>query len=157
MKGLFLFVLFMIATNSYSQDAKLGVIVELSYGGTAEIGFSENPKISYKGDVVLITSDNYELSYGLSEISKIRIGEVSNDTRINSNEAESFDLEKDNDFVRIRGLTSTDVVNVYNSSGYRITSYKAESYDSVIIPLETMPQGIIIITVRNESIKLLKR
>ena len=99
----------------------------------------------------------YELQKLLTEIDKIKIGEISNASRIISNNVEFLKLEKEEDFVRIRGLSITDVVNVYNSYGYCLSSYKAGPSDSIIISLETMPKGIIIMSVRNESIKLLKR
>lgn len=152
--------LFLIVTNNFccnAQDKVPGIIVELANGQKVEYRLSDNPKFVYDGQTVTLTADGVRVEYTPTELLKVTTGEVQGSTSIREQEIQQGDVSVAAGFVRLTGFENGKSVRVYSVGGSLTATYLTSADGSLVIPISTMPSGISIIKINEETIKITKQ
>lgn len=155
-------LLFMLSAVMWGQslavDKVPGAIIELSSGKTVEIALTDNPKMTFDGTTVKLTAVNVNLEYTPAEIAKVRIGEVdSSASGISSVETSQATMSVEGGFVRLSGFATNESIKVYSFTGVQTGSFETDANGSLVIGISSLPKGISIIKVNQQTIKITRR
>lgn len=155
-------LLFMLSAVMWGQslaaDKVPGAIIELSSGKTVEIALTDNPKMTFDGTTVKLTSVNVNVEYTPAEIVKVTIGEVdSSVSGISSVETSQATMSVEGGFVRLSGFAKNEPVRVYTLNGVQTGSFETDANGSLAISISSFPQGISIIKANQQTIKITRR
>lgn len=141
-----------------AQDMVPGIIVELANGQKIEYRIVDKPKMVFDGSKITLTAEGVTVEYTPTELLKVITGEVKNTgTDIKEMVIQSGDIIVNEGFVRLSGFAVGESVNVYSVSGILKTSYQISADGSLVIPISSMPLGISIIKVNNQSVKFTRK
>lgn len=142
----------------HAQDTVPGIIVELANGQKIEYRIADKPKMVFDGSKITLTAEGVTVEYTPTELLKVTTGEVKNTgTDIKEMVVQSGDIKVNEGFVRLNGFAVGESVNVYSVSGILQASYQTSGDGSLIIPISTLPLGISIIKVNNQSVKITRK
>lgn len=152
---LFLIISFALSVvSTLAKDKVEGIIIELSSGNKLEFKLSDNPKFIYNGGNIVLKTNEVELKYSPSEIIKVVIGQVNDDSSIIENINNDAGFIMMPGYIRIHSSKPEEIVVVYSISGEKITSYKTDGVGNLLLPLNSLPKGIHIVIFNNQSIKV---
>lgn len=140
-----------------TQDKVQGIIIDLATGESVEITLADNPKITYDGNNIKIVSETIDVQYTLSELSKVRMGDVDNSTDISNVANTEGNIEFNRDFLRFSGYDVNEEIKIFSISGTLMSTHKVSTYGTTTISLDSFPKGIYLISVKNETIKINKK
>lgn len=154
-KLLLIFMLLLPLTpNVLANDKVQGIIIELRSGERLEFMLSDNPKFFYEGENIIFKTNKIELKYRPNDIYKIKMEKVSDTSSIREVDAKEAIIQINSSFIRINTVKPSELVNVFSTSGVKIVSYKTSDSGNLEIPINTIPKGIHLIKVGNQSIKV---
>lgn len=156
---LFLLTLLIVGGfNGFAQDMVPGIIVELTNGQKVEYMLTEKPKMVFDGSKITLTTESVNVEYTPSELLKVTTGEVKNTgTDIKEMVIPSGDIKVNAGFVRLSSFVAGVSVNICLLNGNISTSYQIPDNGSLVIPISSLPLGISIIKVNNQSVKILRK
>ena len=141
-----------------AQDMVPGIIVELANGQKIEYRIADKPKMVFDGSKITLTAEGVTVEYTPTELLKVTTGEVKNTgTDIKEMVIQSGNIKVNEGFVRLSGFAVGESVNVYSVSGILKTSYQISSDGPLVIPISSLPLGISIIKVNNQSVKITRK
>lgn len=157
--SLFLLTLLIVGGfNGYAQDMVPGIIVELANGQKVEYMLTDKPKMVFDGSKITLTTESVKVEYTPSELLKVTTGEVKNTgTDIKEMVIPSGDIKVNAGFVRLSGFAAGESANIYSLGGNLYASYRIPDNGSLVIPISTLPLGISIIKVNDQSVKITKK
>lgn len=142
----------------YAQDKVPGIIVELANGEKIEYRLTDNPKMEFDGQTITLTADGVHVEYSPLQLLKVRTGDVQSDgSGIAELASQEGEIMLDAGFVRLSGFKAGETVCVYSLSGLLTASYQISSDGSLMLPVPSLPSGISIIKVNQQTIKITKR
>jgi hypothetical protein len=142
-------------TRCFAQEKVQGIIVELSSGEVIEYRLVDHPKLVFDGTTVTLTTDGVKVEYKPTELAKVKIGEVANNSSgIEELVTQQGEINVDAGFVRFNGFQFGESVRVFTVSGTLIETYQVSSNGTLTIPISTLPSGISIIKSNKQSIKI---
>ena len=141
-----------------AQDVVPGIIVELANGQKIEYRIADKPKMAFDGSKITLTAEGVTVEYTPTELLKVATGEVKNTgTNIKEMIIPVGDINVDAGFVRLSGFAEGESVNVYSVRGILQTSYRISADGSFVIPISSLPLGISIIKVNDQSVKITRK
>jgi hypothetical protein len=130
----------------------------LSSGKTVEIALTDNPKMTFDGTTVKLTSVNVNVEYTPAEIAKVTIGEVeSSDSGISTVKTSQATMSVEGGFVRLSGFAANEPVKVYTLNGVQTCSFETDANGSLAISISSLPKGISIIKANQQKIKIIRQ
>ena len=141
----------------HAQNTVSGIIVELSSGQKVEYRLADNPKLVFDGQTVTLTTDKVRVEYKPTELAKVTPVELEKTTGIEQIETETGAIKLESDFVRLSGFAAGETVRVSSISGSQTAAYQIASDGSLVIPLSSLPSGITVIKVNQQSIKIIRK
>ncbi len=160
LKSLSLVFLLCIAGHpqGFAQDKVQGIIVELSTGEKLEYRLSDTPKMVYDGQTITLTANGVNVVYTPSELVKVRMGEVDDvSSGIEEQVSQQGEVKVEAGYVRLSGFAHGEIVRVYSMDGKLYANYQTSSDGALLIPISTLPSGISIIKVKQQTIKISKK
>ena len=156
---LFLFTLLIIGGfKVHAQNMVPGIIVELANGQKVEYMLTDKPKMVFDGSKITLTTESVVVEYTPTALIKVRTGEVKNTgTDIEEMVIQSGNIEVNAGFVRLSGFSIGESVSIYTLSGNLYASYHVSDNGSLVIPISTLPLGISIIKVNDQSVKITRK
>jgi len=118
---------------------------------------ADNPKLVFDGQTVTLTTDKVRVEYKPSELVKVTPVELGSQTGIEQIETETGAIKLESDFVRLSGFAAGETVRVSSISGSQTAAYQIASDGSLVIPLSSLPSGITVIKVNQQSIKIIRK
>ena len=141
-----------------AQDMVPGIIVELANGQKIEYRISDKPKMVFDGSKITLTTEGVIVEYMPTELLKVTTGEVKNTgTDIKELGITSGDIEVSASFVRLSGFPGGEPVNIYSVSGILYASHQTSADGTLLISIFSLPLGISIIKVNNQSVKITRK
>lgn len=125
-------------------------------GKTTEISLSKKPQIQFAPDKVLVKGAGINFEYPLSDIVKFtyKKEDIINDIDNPTNQA---DFTRDNERIVFTGIKSTDEVALYKLNGSRVDIQLKAVDDSLVLPLNSVPQGIYLLRINSQTFKIIKK
>lgn len=140
------------ATSLLAQTA---LIVHLKSGEVVYYSFSEQPKVTYSGTDLLLTTTKTKVEYPLANLQKFTFGDMANgigDVLINKAE-----MKLENGAIVVTNAKPSSVVSIYNASGMLAKSHVVDENGNAYISSSNLKEGIYIIKSDNVTFKFIKK
>lgn len=152
-KLLSLFIVIVFAHSVMADNAP--AIKLLLEDGTSHIFLLEdNPKASFNGDVLVITSKKQEISVSLDNDNVIKIMYVNFDDIHDGKDGHQFVYRITDNKLEAKGLRPNTVVYVYDLNGKVLVEAQVGKDGSLSVPLDG--KGVFIVKTSISSIKIKK-
>ena len=149
LKCLILLLLVCVSTTATAQN-KATLVLWHADGTTTDIALYLMPKVEFQDDKVRITSTILDMEYPKADI--LRFTYKGGGSGIETPKAEA-DYSREGDRLVFHGVTSTDRVAVYTSNGIRVPIHLTVADNSVTLPLNSIPQGVYVLSVNGKTSK----
>lgn len=125
-------------------------------GKTTEISLSKKPRVTFSADILLVKGSGINFEYPLSDIVKFtyKKEDIINDI---DNPINQTGFTRDDEKIVFTGIKSTDEVALYKLNGSRIDIQLNAVDDSLVLPLNSIPQGIYLLRINNQTYKIIKK
>lgn len=127
--------------------------VYLYDGNVTTIRLCDNPEIKFAGDDLTFLGDNIDLTVPFTSVQGILYHENSTLSVMPIQQSESV-IRVLGKNVHISNLDSEASITVYSPNGMLLKQISAVSEDSTIISLSDLSDGVYIIKVNNQSLKV---
>lgn len=142
--------------NTEAQNTVKGLVIETAKGERVEFALTENPKLTYDGNTVTLTTTTVSVDYSATDIIKVVVADVSS-TSVDAVEVRDGKIQLLNDEVRMSGLSAGETVCLYNVSGTLLSTWQTTNYGELTITLSDLSRGIYIIKANHQSFKVTKK
>jgi hypothetical protein len=148
----------LIGTFSLKAEGKTALIVELNDGTKAQFILAEQPTMVPDGANVVFESTTAKATYARSNVSKFYFGTVDENAVPQTPDNTGITFRALPDYILLTNDNTLPTPQVYNVMGVQFpASVSRISDNSVQVSISNLPQGLYIITVRNQSFKFLKK
>ena len=154
------FALAVSSVSAWAQTTTAScVVVEETDGNKTEYLLATEPRITYDGDKVTLTSSETTVELNAAEVKKVYLSETSlGATAIQQVEATKsvlFDLTNGN--LSVNGLETGSPVALYTADGRQIYAGTANAAGSLSLPLGSFQGGMIIVKTTKQTFKIIKK
>ena len=152
---LILLALSLCATGLYAQTVSPCVVVQQKDGTSTEYLLTEEPRISYKSDVVTLTWSAGALELAPTDIERVYLSTTETGdqtTKITSVEKSRIALTADG--ISLSGLQPGSSVAVYSTNGQCIASEHVADNGQIDMSL---PAGILVIKTQKQTFKIIRK
>ena len=152
-KAVFLFFMMMSwGLHSLAQDDATLVLWHAD-GTTTDVELYLRPRIEFTGDKVRISSTVLNMEYPKDDI--LRFTYKGEGTGISAPRQDA-DYSQEGDRLVFHGISSTDKVAIYNTSGVRVPVHLSATSDGIALPLSSLPKGAFILSVNGRTSKFVR-
>ena len=131
--------------------------IHVTDGSKVTFLLSERPAVTFSDGYLLITSDDADASYPLSDVIKFTFGDIDDeDTGIDSLPVDETTFGYDGGAIVVTGLNSGSTAKVYTIGGMMVHS-ESISDGSWTYSLSSLSSGIYIININGKSFKISKK
>ena len=155
------FALAVSSVSAWAQTTTAScVVVEDIDGNETPFLLATEPRITYVGDVVTLTSNETTVEFDAAEVKKVYLSQtsLSGATAIQQVEATKsvlFDLTDGN--LSVNGLETGSPVALYTADGRQIYVGTANAAGSLSLPLGSFQGGMIIVKTTKQTFKIIKK
>lgn len=145
-------------TSVFADDD--GFIIHLNNGGADAFKFSETKKITFEGDgfTVIDTQTNTKGSYFFDDVAKITFENVTTGIQgvVTGSEGLQFFMNNDHSQIMVDGLSADErnTMRIHTVAG--TTVMNSSRFNSNSIDITSLPEGIYILTINNQTFKFKK-
>ena len=125
------------------RSGSVQLIVHSKSGATVSYALSEKPVVTYRGDVLVLTTETATVEYPLSDLLKFTFGET----------------EDAVESVKMRQSKGDGTIRIYNVSGTLVRTIQPSESDRSDAKFSTqdLPKGIYIIKQGGQTHKIIKK
>ena len=146
---------FACSVVSYSQNATQKLVVWLNNETKDYYELAEQPKTSFNGNILNISTNSVSTSYQLENVLRYTYeGAV---TKISPLKDKSKGFRQKDDGIVLENMPSGIKIQVYNTEGVLLKSLTTDGSPDTEISLTGYPKGIYIINIDGHSIKIKKK
>lgn len=142
-------MLMTVALTSMAQN-RATLVLWHADGTTTDVALYVKPKVEFKNDKVIISSNVLNLEYPKSDI--LRFSYKGGDAHI-STPQKDIDYSIEGDRLVFHGITAIEKVTIYTANGIPVPVHFSVDGDSVTLPLSSIPQGIYVLSVNGRTSK----
>lgn len=132
------------------------LIVWMKSGEKVYYDLEEEPKTTFEGAEIVITTNTLQVYYPLSEILRYTY-ELNSSGIDNINKAKHIVISQKGGNMVIKNLRADTLIRIYATDGKLLKSMTADGSQNITIPLVSYPDGVYIVKVDNVVYKLMKR
>lgn len=138
--------------------AKNGVVVETSSGEKVTFLLDEQPKFSFDGKTVKLTSAKINAEYASSDINKVYFtADAATGIKEIGTSKTSANISTQGEYVVVDGAKAEEAIVCFSADGKLLYQTKADNKGHAEISLASMSKGMIIIHISNKSLKVIKK
>lgn len=145
-----------ILAKEDNEPTSYCVVIEIDGGEQTEYVLTENPKLSFDGKTIILTTTKVRIEYSATDIIKVALKDIST-TDIEVVEERQRQVQLLNDEVSMNGLVAHETVQLYNMSGILLSTWQASSNGDLTITLSDLQRGIYIIKANHQSFKVTRK
>lgn len=151
---LLLLFLFVASASSIIANESANLVIWANDGTKMVYELSEEPKVFFISEQLIVKTDEMEASYSLSEISRITYENAVTDI---SNTVTNEPLRFDGETLFITSSSEKIDVYIYTLNGRLVQKYSMNTSDMSTISLSSYNAGIYIVRVNELIYRILKR
>lgn len=151
---LLLLFLFVASASSIIANESANLVIWANDGTKMVYELSEEPKVFFTSEQLIVKTDEMEASYSLSEISRITYENAATDI---SNTVTNEPLRFDGETLFITSSSEKINVCIYTLNGRLVQKYSMNTSDMSTISLSSYNAGIYIVRVNELIYRILKR
>ena len=152
----FVFALLFIQQGQVVCAQSQRLIVWMKSGEKVYYDLEEEPKTTFEGAEIVITTNTLQVYYPLSEILRYTY-ELNSSGIDNINKAKHIVISQKGGNMVIKNLRADTLIRIYATDGKLLKSMTADGSQNITIPLVSYPDGVYIVKVDNVVYKLMKR
>lgn len=150
-----LLLLSLLIGGATSLLAQTALIVHQKSGEVVYYSFSEQPKVTYSGTDLVLTTSKTKVEYPLANLLKFTFGDMANGVEdVMESKAE---VKLGNGAIALTGAKPSSVVSIYNASGMLINSQTVDENGNAYLSSSNLAEGIYIIKSDNVTFKFMKK
>jgi hypothetical protein len=152
-------VLAVSSVSAWAQTTASCVVVEEADGTKTEYLLTTEPRITYVGNDVTLTSSEVTVKLDVADVKKVYLSERSiNATGIQDVKAsESVIVDLTDGKLDLNGLKNGSPVAIYSVDGRQLYAGTASAAGTLSLPLGTLPGGMIIVKTTTQTFKIIKK
>ena len=152
-------VLAVSTVSAWAQSTASCVVVEETNGNKTEFLLTTQPRITYVGNDVTLTSTGATVVLDAANVKKVFLAESeTNATSVQEVKAsESVIVDLTDGKLALNGLKSDSPVALYSVDGRQLYAGTASAAGTLSLPLGSFPGGIIIVKTTTQSFKIIKK
>ena len=149
-------LLLLMATQKMGAEsvASQCVVVETTDGERMEYLLSDNPRIVHQDAMVILTTNNTNVEFQSSKVSKVYLSTA---TAIEKVKAAEGKIHLQQDAVILKGFGANEPVALYGTDGNQLWQQRTDNDGLLMFSLSSLPQGIYIIKTNHQSVKIIKK
>ena len=157
----FIFLALWCIPGHAESEKVLGVIVELTSGEKIEYQLSKHPKLVFDGQTITLTATNINVEYTVADFAKVTTGmvdyveDISEGISELSNQQGTINVASG--FVRFSGFAAGETIRIYSTTGVLQDAKQTDADGTLVLSVANLPQGISIIKINKQSIKITKK
>ena len=153
------FALAVSSVSAWAQTTASCVVVEQTNGNKAEYLLSTEPRITYVGNDVTLTSTEVTVVLDAADVSKVYLSETNiSSTAIQQVEAaKSVFVNLTDGNLSLNGLETGSPVALYTADGRQLYAGTANAAGTLSLPLGSFQGGIIIVKTATQTFKIIKK
>lgn len=156
MKIKLLLLLLLLMGSTTPLLAQTALIVHQKSGEVVYYSFSEQPKVTYLGTNLVITTSKTKVEYPLANLLKFSFGDMANSVGAVASESKT-EVRLDNGAIAVTGAKPSSVLAIYNTNGMLINSHIVDENGNAYIFISNLTKGIYIIKSDNITFKFIKK
>lgn len=154
MKRVLILLFSVVISMVLSAQEKNTLVIQLYDGGLEKYILSDKPNVSFIEENMTISVDSIvKLDIKRSLVEKFHF-EYVNPTIVEDSKINSYTFYYDGQKVKMNGLDSDNIVTVLTIEGKIISTHTIDSVGNVVISLDSLPQGLYIISYKDRSVKI---
>jgi hypothetical protein len=151
-------VLAVSSVSAWAQTTASCVVVEQTNGDKAEYLLTTEPRITYVGDDVTLTSTEVTVVLDVADVKKVYLSQTNAATGIQDVKAsESVIVDLTDGKLDLNGLKEGSPVALYSVDGRQLYAGTASAAGTLSLPLGTLPGGMIIVKTTTQTFKIIKK
>lgn len=155
MKKFFLTVLSLLSLPLMAQTTgNATLVLHHADGTTTDIALFTQPRVTFTAEKLCVTSPVLNLEYPAEEVLRFTFKDEATSITMPQNEA---DYQRTDGWLIFQGVTEKDQVAVYASNGIRVPVRLAVRGDKLAMPLNSIPQGVYVLSVNGRTSKFTKQ
>lgn len=143
------------------SEKVLGIIVELTSGEKIEYQLSKHPKLVFDGQTITLTATNINVEYTVADFAKVTTGMVDYvediPEGINELPNQQGAIDVASGFVRFSGFAAGETIKIYSTAGVLQEVKQTDADGTLVLSVASLPQGISIIKINKQSIKITRK
>jgi len=148
-----LLTLLIVSPDMWAESNISHLIIQFQDGDLIQYALNEKPEISFADDNMEIQTNSATFSYPIYKINQLFYGSVG------GSDVEEVYTHKplcyiNEDYIVISGIDKDYVVNIYNTNGIHVKSYRKNMTDDLYIPISDFTIGVYIIKTNDISFKI---
>lgn len=147
------FVLLLAATGVSTTKAQT-LVLHHANGKTTDVQLYTMPKVTFQDDKVLITSSVLDMEYPKEDI--LRFTYKGSDVSVKTPSERSSYTQKNNKLI-FHDVKSAETIAVYRTNGIRVPVHVTIQGNTAILPLNTLQQGVYLLSIDGRTSKFTKR
>ena len=149
-------LLLLSSLATMADEPKSRLVVWAKDGTKTYFFLSENPKTTFKGNNLVITSESMSLSYSLDQVLRYTYELVPTGIESISQE-KTVRISQRDDALTLENLKPGTTVSLYTVDGKLVMADAAGDSRSVTISLSDRPSGVYIVKANDVTYKMMKR
>ena len=145
-----------ILAKEDNEPTSYCVVIEIDGGEQTEYALTENPKLSFDGKTIILTTTKVRIEYSATDIAKVALKDIST-TDIEGVEERQRQIQLLNDKVHMSGLVAHETVQLYSMGGVLLSTWKATNNGELTINLSDLQRGVYIIKANHQSFKVTRK
>ena len=151
---LFAGLLCMVGHNEYAQSQQL--VVWMKSGEKVYYDLEEQPKTTFSGSNVVITTNTIEVAYPLEQVLRYTYENLASDIETLLTDKEVY-VSRQGDVITFQNLHSAQPIQLFSADGKLLKTYDVNHHPSASISLSAYPTGLYIVNVNGVTYKMMKR
>jgi len=152
-------VLAVSAVSAWAQTTASCVVVDQVRGPQYKFLLSNDPKITYDGDEVTISSTDNTVVLDVADVERVYLSQTSTDANgiQDVKASESVIVDMTDGKLDLNGLKNGSPVALYSVDGRQLYAGTASAAGTLSLPLGTLPGGMIIVKTTTQTFKIIKK
>lgn len=152
-----LLLLLLMATQGISADSSVYhcVVVETTEGERMEYLLSDNPSIVHKNAMVALTSNTVNVELPSTIVSKVYLSTTT--TAVENIKTAKGEIRMCHDVVVLKDFGANEPVVLFGSDGSQLWQETTDVNGQLMVPLNTLYQGIYILKTKHQSYKIIRK
>ena len=131
------------------------VVVETTNGGRMECLLSDNPRIEHRDAMVVLTSNTVNVEFPSSDVSKVYLSTTT--TAVENMKVAEGEIRMYQEVVVMKGFGANEPVALYGTNGSLLWQQPTDGSGQLMVPLNTLSQGIYILKTNHQSFKIIRK
>ena len=148
-------LLFIAAASACAEDVKQRLVVWQKNGEKVYFDLTEEPRTTFNGGLLVITTNSMQTSYQLSNI--LRYTHEGIPAGISEVKTRDLTVSQTNDGITLKNVPNGTAIRLYDPAGRLLETKTSDGISPVSFSLTSRSAGVYLVNMNNHTFKITKR